>query len=156
MLPVIEAPLDEPSLEINAELTARWLEAFLCDEIVERRGIGKAIVGLSGGIDSALVAYLCAHALGPQNVYAIRMPYRTASPSSLSDAQRIVDALGINEETIEISDAVDGYLKHTSDADPRRKGNVMARMRMLVLFDQSARRNTPPVGTGSKTAPLMG
>jgi len=155
-LPVIEAPLAEPSLEINPELAARWLEAFLRDEMLVRRGIGKAILGLSGGIDSALVAYLCARALGPENVYAIRMPYRTSSPSSLSDAQRIVDALGIHAETIEITDAVDGYLKHAPGADPRRKGNVMARMRMLVLFDQSARRNALPVGTGNKTERLMG
>ncbi|MDB5071857.1 MAG: NH(3)-dependent synthetase [Candidatus Eremiobacteraeota bacterium] len=155
-LPVVEAPLAEPSLEINPELTTRWLEAFLRDEMLLRRGIGRAILGLSGGIDSALVAYLCARALGPENVYAIRMPYRTSSPSSLSDAQRIADALGINVETIDISDAVDGYLKHAPDADPRRKGNVMARMRMLVLFDQSARRNALPVGTGNKTERLMG
>jgi NAD+ synthase len=155
-LPVLEAPLDEPSLAINTALAARWLEAFLRDEMLVRRGIGKAILGLSGGIDSALVAYLCAAALGPENVYAIRMPYRTSSASSLSDAQRIVDALGINAETIEITDAVDGYLKQAPDADPRRKGNVMARMRMLVLFDQSARRGALPVGTGNKTERLMG
>jgi NAD+ synthetase len=153
-LPVLEAPLDEPSLEINPELTARWLEAFLRDEMLARRGIGKAVLGLSGGIDSALVAYLCARALGPQN--AIRMPYRTSHPSSLADAQRIIDALGIHGETIEITDAVDGYLKHAADADPRRRGNVMARMRMLVLFDQSARHNALPVGTGNKTERLMG
>ncbi|HEV2643648.1 MAG TPA: NAD+ synthase [Candidatus Elarobacter sp.] len=155
-LPVVDARLDEPSLAIDPELAARWLEAFLRDELVVRRGIGKAILGLSGGIDSALVAYLCARALGPENVYAIRMPYKTSAASSLSDAQRIVDALGINSETIEITDAVDGYLKHAPDADPRRKGNVMARMRMLVLFDQSARRNALPVGTGNKTERLMG
>ena len=156
MLPVVEARLDEPSLEIDAELAARWLEAFLRDELVERRGIGRAILGLSGGIDSALVAYLCARALGPQNVYAIRMPYRSSSPDSLSDAQRVIDALGIHGETIEITDAVDGYLRHADAADPRRKGNVMARMRMLVLFDQSARRHALPVGTGNKTERLMG
>ncbi len=155
-LPLIEARLDEPSLAIDPELTARWLEAFLRDEVLERRRIGKAIIGLSGGIDSALVAYLCARALGRENVYAIRMPYKTSSPSSLSDAQRIADALGIHCETIEISDAVDGYLAHAPDAGARRKGNVMARMRMLVLFDQSARRNALPVGTGNKTERLMG
>lgn len=154
--PVIEARPDEPSLAIDPELTARWLEAFLIDEMRNRRGLGRAIIGLSGGIDSALVAYLCARALGPENVYAVRMPYRSSSPESLSDAQRIIDALGIHAETIEISDAVDGYLKHAPDADPRRKGNVMARMRMLVLFDQSARRNALPVGTGNKTERLMG
>jgi NAD+ synthase len=156
LLPVVEARPDEPSLAINPELAARWLEAFLRDELIVRRGMGKAILGLSGGIDSALVAYLCARALGPRNVYAIRMPYKTSAASSLSDAQRIVDALGINCETIEITDAVDGYLKHAPDADARRKGNVMARMRMLVLFDQSARRNALPVGTGNKTERLMG
>jgi NAD+ synthetase len=154
--PVIEARLDEPSLAIDPALTARWLEAFLVDEMRTRRGIGRAIIGLSGGIDSALVAYLCARALGPRNVYAIRMPYRSSSPESLSDAQRVVDALGIHAETIEISAAVDGYLQHAPDADARRKGNVMARMRMLVLFDQSARRGALPVGTGNKTERLMG
>jgi NAD+ synthase len=156
LLPVVEAHVDEPSLAINPELAARWLEAFLRDELVERRGIGKAILGLSGGIDSALVAYLCARALGPENVYAIRMPYKSSAASSLSDAQRIVDALGITCETIEITDAVDGYLRHAPDADARRKGNVMARMRMLVLFDQSARHGALPVGTGNKTERLMG
>jgi len=154
--PVVTAKLDEPSLEIDAALTAQWLEAFLRDEMFVRRKIGKAILGLSGGIDSALVAYLCARALGPENVYAIRMPYRTSSPDSLADAQRVIDALGINGETIEITDAVDGYVRHASDADARRRGNVMARMRMLVLFDQSARRDALPVGTGNKTERLMG
>lgn len=154
--PVIEARLEEPSLEIDPALTARWLEAFLVDELRVRRGIERAVLGLSGGIDSAVVAYLCARALGPANVYAIRMPYATSSPSSLSDAQRVVDALGIPCDTIEITDAVDGYLRRAPDADARRKGNVMARMRMLVLFDQSARRGALPIGTGNKTERLMG
>jgi NAD+ synthase len=153
---VIEAPINEPSLAIDPALTARWLEAFLIDEMRTRRGIGRAVLGLSGGIDSAVVAYLCARALSPENVYAIRMPYKTSSPSSLTDAQRVIDALGINGETIEITDAVDGYLTHAPDADARRKGNVMARMRMVVLFDQSARRDALPVGTGNKTERLMG
>ncbi len=156
VLPVLEARLDEPTLAIDADLTARWLIAFLRDEIVERRGIGRAVLGLSGGVDSALVAYLCARALGPENVYAIRLPYASSAASSLSDAQRVIDALGINAETIEITDAVDGYVKHAPDAGPRRKGNVMARMRMLALFDQSARHNALPVGTGNKTERLMG
>ncbi|HTJ27657.1 MAG TPA: NAD+ synthase [Candidatus Limnocylindria bacterium] len=155
-LPIIDARSDEPSLEIDPELTARWLVAFLRDELILRRGIGRAVIGLSGGIDSALVAYLCARALGPENVYAIRMPYRASSPASLTDAQRVIDALGIHGETIEITDAVDGYLRHAPDADPRRMGNVMARMRMLVLFDQSARHNALPIGTGNKTERLMG
>lgn len=155
-LPIIEQVVNEPSLRIDPALTARWLEAFLRDEMLERRGLGRAVIGLSGGIDSALVAYLCARALGPKNVYAIRMPYKSSSASSLSDAQRVVDALGINCETIEITGAVDGYLAHAPDADARRKGNVMARMRMVVLFDQSARYSALPVGTGNKTERLMG
>jgi NAD+ synthetase len=84
------------------------------------------------------------------------MPYRTSSADSLLDAQRVVDALSINVETIPITDAVDGYLGLAGDIDARRRGNVMARMRMLVLFDQSARWNALPVGTGNKTERLMG
>jgi NAD+ synthase len=157
MLPVVDVPLQRPNaLAIDGALTQRWLVAFLRDEMVVRRGIGRAVLGLSGGIDSAVVAYLCARALGPANVHAIRMPYRTSSADSLADAQTVVDALGIHVETIEISDAVDGYLRFAPDADPRRRGNVMARMRMLVLFDQSARLGALPVGTGNKTERLMG
>jgi NAD+ synthetase len=155
-LPIVDVRPTQPSLEIDPELTAQWLEAFLRDEMVERRGTSRAVIGLSGGVDSALVAYLCARALGPENVYAIRMPYRTSSPSSLEDAQRVIDALGIHADTIPITDAVDGYLEHAPDADPRRKGNVMARTRMLVLFDQSARRHALPIGTGNKTERLLG
>ena len=156
MLPLVEVRPTEPSLQIDPALTTRWLEAFLRDEMQERRGTSRAVIGLSGGVDSALVAYLCARALGPENVYAIRMPYRTSSPSSLDDAQRVIDALGIHAETIPISEAVDGYLSHAPDAAARRKGNVMARTRMLVLFDQSARRGALPVGTGNKTERLLG
>jgi NAD+ synthetase len=158
MLPVIVAPVPDPvaSLSINGALTASWLEAFLHDELVVRRATARAVLGLSGGIDSAVVAYLCARALGPENVYAIRMPYKSSSADSLNDAQAVVDALGVNVQTIDISAAVDGYLAHEPEADARRRGNVMARMRMLVLFDQSAKLGALPVGTGNKTERLMG
>lgn len=157
MLPVIEAQRDRRAgPHINAEITQAWLEAFLHDELIVRRGITRAVIGLSGGVDSAVTTYLCARALGPENVYAFRMPYKSSSVSSLDDAQLVVDALGVHCRTIDISDAVDGYLQFESDADARRRGNVMARTRMLVLFDQSAKLNALPIGTGNKTERLLG
>lgn len=141
---------------INPEVATRWLEAFLRDELIERRGIGRAVIGLSGGVDSAVTAYLCARALGAENVYAFRMPYKASSPASLADAQMVIDALGIHARTIEITAAVDGYLQFEPDADARRRGNVMARTRMVVLFDQSAKLDALPVGTGNKTERLLG
>jgi len=157
MLPVIDAPpRGVPSLAIDATLAAAWLEAFLYDELVVRRNISRAVLGLSGGVDSAVVAYLAARALGPQNVHCIRMPYATSSSDSLADAQAVIDDLGVRSATIEITGAVDGYLGGEPDADARRRGNVMARTRMLVLFDQSAKLGALPVGTGNKTERLMG
>ncbi len=156
-LPIIEAPrLRRPSLDIDTTLATEWLVAFLRDELVERRGIPNAVIGLSGGVDSAVVAFLAARALGPEHVYAIRMPYRTSSPDSLADAQAVIDAVGCKSDTIDISGAVDGYLHLEPDADARRRGNVMARTRMLVLFDQSSKLGALPVGTGNKTERLMG
>lgn len=158
MIPVIEAAgggfTEAPRL--NARVAAEWLVAFLRDELVERRGMQHAVVGLSGGIDSAVTAFLCARAIGAPNVHAIRMPYKTSSTGSLRDARLVTDALGLDEQTIEITDAVDGYLQFAPDADARRRGNVMARVRMAVLFDQSARFNALPIGTGNKTERLLG
>jgi NAD+ synthase len=153
--PIFDPNSDE-NLRINAPLMAEWLIAFLKDEIVRRRKMTKAVVGLSGGVDSALVAFLLAKALGPENVHAIRMPYRSSSQESLDHAALVAEATGINMDTIEITDAVENYFKFAPDADGRRKGNVMARMRMIILFDQSARLNCIPVGTGNKTERLFG
>jgi NAD+ synthetase len=158
MLPVLDVPRYDAaqSLTIDAALAARWLEAFLRDELIERRGIRNAVVGVSGGVDSAVTAFLCARALGPEHLWALRMPYRTSSSSSLTDAQLVCDALGCNERTIDISGAVDGYLAQEPDADARRRGNVMARTRMIVLFDQSQKLTALPIGTGNKTERLLG
>jgi len=157
LLPVIEAPRYRPPvLEIDAALATEWLVAFLQDELVGRRGIHNAVLGLSGGVDSAVVAFLAARALGPEHVHAIRMPYKTSSPDSLADAQAVIDALGCDGRTIEITAAVDGYLQFEPDADARRRGNVMARTRMLVLFDQSSKLDALPIGTGNKTERLLG
>jgi NAD+ synthetase len=156
-LPIVEAPAASPAPPgIDAPLTTEWLVAFLRDELIARRGIPRAVIGLSGGVDSAVTAYLCVRALGAQNVHAIRMPYKTSHPSSLADAQLVIDALGIPSTTIDISPAVDGYLQFEPDADARRRGNVMARVRMVVLFDQSAKFDALPIGTGNKTERLLG
>jgi NAD+ synthetase len=157
-IPVLRTPESRsgpPPLEIDPELTASWLLAFLREEF-ERRGFEKAVVGVSGGVDSAVTSYLAAEALGKNNVVGIRMPYRTSSPDSLAHAQLVVDALGIDSRTIDISAAVEGYLSNEPDADPGRRGNVMARERMIVLFDQSAKYRALPVGTGNKTERLLG
>jgi NAD+ synthase (glutamine-hydrolysing) len=144
-----------PPLEIDAAMTAEWLTHFVRDEI-QRRGFQKAIVAISGGVDSAVTAFLAARALGPQNVVGVRLPYRTSSPDSLSHAQLVTDALGIESMTIDISEGVDGYLKHQPKADASRRGNVMARMRMIALFDLSAACRALPLGTGNKTERLFG
>ena len=157
-IPVVRtpnAPGGPPPLEIDPELTAEWLVSFLREEF-ERRGFEKAVLGLSGGVDSAVTAYLSAQALGAENVIAVRMPYRTSNPDSLAHAQLVIDELRIQSRTIDISPAVDGYLAHEADADPARRGNVMARERMIVLFDQSAKYHALPVGTGNKTERLLG
>ncbi|MEI6043047.1 MAG: NAD+ synthase [Chloroflexota bacterium] len=144
-------------LKINPALVRDWLVEFLRDELIRRRNFKKAIVGLSGGVDSALVTYLCAEALGPENVVAVRMPYQTSSSESLEHAQLVIDALGVQAATIEITKAVDGYIgEFEPEADGRRRGNVMARTRMIIIFDQSAKYNALPVGTGNKSERLFG
>lgn len=156
-LPIFESRATPPGAPgIDPAVTTEWLIAFLRDELVERRRMFRAVIGLSGGVDSAVTAFLCARALAPENVYAIRMPYKSSHPSSLSDAQLVVDALRIPCRTIDISAAVDGYLQFEPDADARRRGNVMARTRMVVLFDQSAKLDALPIGTGNKTERLLG
>src|SRR5213082_851496 len=146
-------------LSIDPDLARRWLVSFLKDEVVRRRGFAKGIVGLSGGVDSSLTAFLAVEALGKQNVIAVRMPYKTSSPESLEHAQLVIDRLGIEALTIDISAAVDGYLSQvetTGDADPTRRGNVMARERMIVLFDLSAKYKALPIGTSNKSERLLG
>ena len=144
-----------PSLEIDPALVERWLVTFLRDEF-SRRGFAKAIVGVSGGVDSAVVAALAARALGKENVIGVRMPYRTSSPDSLAHAQLLIDQLGITGRTLEITGAVDGYLALEPDADAARRGNVMARTRMIALFDLSAKHRALPLGTGNKSERLLG
>ncbi len=149
-------PLSDGILDINCPLVAEWLVKFLRFECVVRRKMDKVVLGLSGGVDSAVVAYLCASAFGPANVHAFRMPYKISSLASLDDAQMVVDDLGIVCRTIEITGMVDGYAALESSVTPARLGNICARARMIVLFDQSAALGGLPVGTGNKSERLFG
>jgi NAD+ synthase len=142
-------------LTINTDLVRKILTGFIRSEIT-RMGFERAVVGLSGGIDSALSCYLAAEALGPQNVLAVRMPYRTSSPDSLEDAQKVIDALGVQSITIPITEMVEPLFERFPEMDAVRRGNIMARARMIVLYDQSAAFRGLVVGTGNKTEILLG
>jgi len=142
-------------LAINTDLARRILVLFLRDAVT-KVGFRRAVLGLSGGLDSALAAYLVTEALGPENVLALRMPYRTSSQSSLDDAQAVIDALGIRSDTIDITPMVDPLLERFPDTTRVRQGNIMARMRMVVLYDQSAAFDALVIGTSNKTEFLLG
>jgi NAD+ synthase len=144
-----------PRLKINTDLAHTILVRFLRDAII-KVGFQRAVINLSGGIDSALSAYLAAEAIGPENVLALRLPYKTSSPDSLEDAQTVIDALGIGSETLDITPMVDPLLERLSEASPVRKGNIMARIRMVVLYDQSAAFKGLAIGTSNKTETLLG
>jgi NAD+ synthase len=149
------APDIRHRLNINTTLARRMLTGFIKDQI-DKAGMRGAVLGLSGGIDSALSAYLSAEALGPENVLAVRMPYKTSSAASLSDADLVIEALGIKAITVPISGMADALIEQFPDMTPLRKGNIMARMRMIVLYDQSAEHGLLPMGTSNKTEFLLG
>jgi len=142
-------------LNINTDLTRKILTGFIHSEIT-RVGYSRAVIALSGGVDSAVSCYLAVDALGSQNVLAVRMPYRTSTMDSLDHAQLIVDALGVHSTTISVTGMVDSYFERFPDANQIRRGNVMARARMIVLYDQSEAFEGLVVGTGNKTEILLG
>ena len=142
-------------LVINPDLARQILTGFIHSEL-ERVGFSKAVLGLSGGLDSALACYLTAEALGAQNVLAVRMPYKTSSQESLDHAQLVIDRLGVQTVTVPITEMADPLIQRFADMDNTRKGNIMARMRMIVLYDLSASFGGLVIGTGNKTEILLG
>jgi NAD+ synthase len=162
------APAD-PRFELPAELAidtdvARRVIAEFVRTQLDQAGFERAVLGLSGGIDSGLVAYLVAEAIGAERLLCVLMPYRTSSPESRADAEAVVEALGCPSELVDISPMVDGYFggadggdsAGAGDASTLRRGNFMARMRMAVLYDRSVTFGGLVVGTGNKTESLIG
>jgi len=142
-------------LDLNLKEVHNELVEFLRENF-KKAGFSKAVLGLSGGIDSALVAYLLRDALGKENVLAIMMPYKSSNPDSLNHAKLVVEDLRINAKTIEITDMIDAYFKNEKDASSLRMGNKMARERMSILFDYSSKENALVVGTSNKTEIYLG
>ena len=143
------------NLSINTDLAREILTGFIKSEVT-RVGMTRAIVGLSGGLDSALSCALAVDALGAENVLAVRMPYKASSKDSLDHAKLLIDQLGIPNKTIEITDMVEPLFKLDPEISNMRKGNIMARERMIVLFDQSEVFKGLVIGTSNKTEILLG
>jgi NAD+ synthase len=152
-------------LAIDTRVAQRIIADFIRGQL-RQAGFERAVLGLSGGIDSALVAYLTADAIGPERLHCVLMPYRTSSPASQGDAEEVVRRLGCSSELVEITPMVDGYFGADDmpgaagpeglEAAPLRRGNFMARMRMSVLYDRSVTWRGLVVGTGNKTESLIG
>ena len=139
----------------NTELLQSVLTAFLHDA-VHKVGMQRVVLGLSGGVDSALVAYLAVEALGPGNVTAINMPYKSSNPQSAADAHDVARATGLHYETSDITAQVDAYFAGEPEASVLRRGNKMARERMSILYDQSAALGALVLGTSNKTELFLG
>jgi NAD+ synthase len=146
---------EENPLHLNTDYVAKICIDFLRDE-ARVAGFTKAVIGLSGGIDSAVSAALAVRAYGSGNVLAIKMPYRTSSPESLSDADLVAESLGIRTETVEITPMVEPLFLSQKISDNLRRGNIMARERMIVLYDYSQRECALVIGTSNKTEALLG
>ncbi|MCA9787633.1 MAG: NAD(+) synthase, partial [Candidatus Cloacimonetes bacterium] len=141
-------------LALDPAATCAHLERFL-KESVGCTGLQRVVLGLSGGIDSALAAALAVRALGAQNVHAIALPFRASSPASLADARAVADSLGLTLELLEISPMVDAFAAALDQPDALRLGNIMARVRMTAIFDRSASLGALPLGTSNKTELLL-
>lgn len=153
-------PSDASPLELDLPLVERALVSFLRDEIPRRRGFEKVVVGVSGGVDSAVALFLAVRALGPGNVHPFLLPYATSSPESLAHGREACEAVGLSPRTLDITGGVDAYLRleesQGAEISPLRRGNLAARFRGMVLFDQSAALDALPLGTGNKSERLLG
>ncbi len=142
-------------LTINTDVARQILTGFINSE-VSRVGFSRVVINLSGGMDSALSCALIAEALGPENVMALRLPYRTSSQDSLEHAQLMIDKFKVQSKTIDISGIVDPLIEEDPQMSNTRKGNIMARVRMIALYDQSEVFKGLPIGTSNKTEILLG
>jgi NAD+ synthase len=142
-------------LSLDVGVVRTLLCGFLRDEC-RHAGFSRAVLGLSGGVDSAVVAALSAEAMGKENVKGVLMPYRTSSPQSRADAELVVRQLGIGSEVVDITPMVDAYPAPGAAGDRVRQGNIMARQRMIVLYDISSRDRALVLGTSNKTELLLG
>lgn len=142
-------------LTINTEVARMILTGFIKSEVT-RVGYPRAVIGLSGGIDSALSFALAVEALGAANVLAVRMPYKSSSSDSLEHAQILIDQFKTPSKTIEITNMVEPLFQSDSEITKQRKGNIMARERMIVLYDQSEVFKGLVIGTSNKTEILLG
>jgi NAD+ synthetase len=153
-----DAALSDPAvLALDLELVERTLVEFIREEVARRRGFKKVVVGVSGGVDSAVSLFLACRALGPESVHGFRLPYRTSSEESFEHGTLALDASGARAHTIDITAPIDRYAEeYEPDISPLRKGNLMARLRAVILFDQSAKLDALPLGTGNKSERLLG
>ena len=143
-------------LELNADLAVRVLVSFVADAVKTTFSEG-VVLGLSGGIDSALSAALATHALGADRVHAFMLPHRTSNPDSLADARAVAESLGLATHEIDISPMIDVYFDtYEAEADRIRLGNKMARERMSILYDQAKKLRSLVLGTSNKTEILLG
>ncbi len=140
---------------VNPELALAMIDRFLQQELA-KTGLKGFVLGLSGGVDSALAAALAVRALGADRVLAVKMPYKASSPRSEADADAVIAQLGIRSERVDITPMADAYFATCPEATPLRRGNVLARLRMTCLFDLSARERALVLGTSNKTELLLG
>ena len=142
-------------MKINLAFIEDFLTTFIREEF-KKLGFQRAVLGLSGGIDSSVTAFLGARALSPANIMALIMPYGQSFSRDVADAQEVARQLGLNSQIIDISPMIDAYFQQYPTENRILKGNKMARERMAILYDFSARHQALILGTSNKTELLLG